>query len=186
MTRVLLAGLLGGIALFAWESVAHLALPLGQVGVKPLPQEQQVIASLKANINEAGFYYFPAPTTPPATGTGFNGIMVVQPNGNMSLAPGQLITQLVGDILAVLVAAVLLSWTSFPAFGTRVLFVTLMGLLPTLAVDVPYWNWYAFPASYTLSQFTVHLVGFAVAGLVLAKMIHLRTSAPVKQALKAA
>jgi hypothetical protein len=33
MTKnILLAGLLGGLALFAWESVAHMALPLGEAG----------------------------------------------------------------------------------------------------------------------------------------------------------
>ena len=186
MTKVLLAGLLGGLAMFVWESVAHLALPLGQAGVKPLPNEAVVIGALKENVKDGGFYYFPAPTTTPATGNGFTGMMVVQPNASMTINPVQLVTQVVGDMLAVLIAAILLSWTPFPAYGKRVLFVTTMGLLPVLMVDIPYWNWYGFPSSYTISQLVVHVVGFAVAGLVLAKMIRAEVPAPVKQALKAA
>ena len=34
--KILLAGILGGLALFAWESVAHMALPLGEAGITDL------------------------------------------------------------------------------------------------------------------------------------------------------
>ena len=43
MTRILLAGLLAGLAVFAWESIAHMALPLGDAGIKPLSNEQAVV-----------------------------------------------------------------------------------------------------------------------------------------------
>ena len=33
MTRIFFAGLLGGIAMFIWTSIAHMALPLGDTGV---------------------------------------------------------------------------------------------------------------------------------------------------------
>ena len=45
MRRVILAGLLGGLALFAWESVAHLLLPVGQAGIKTIDNKQAVVAS---------------------------------------------------------------------------------------------------------------------------------------------
>jgi len=177
MKKLLLAGLLGGVALFAWESIAHLALPLGDAGIKTITGEQAVVASLKDNIKEAGFYFFPAPQNPPAQGTGYTGIMVVQPNGTLTMAPGQLITQLLVDMLTMLVAAILLSRAGLRGFGKRLFFVTLMGLLPTLGVDIPQWNWYAFPAVYALAQAVVHLGGFAAGGLVLAKVIQTTTLA---------
>jgi hypothetical protein len=37
MKRVMVAGVLGGLALFSSESVAHLLLPLGQAGIKTIP-----------------------------------------------------------------------------------------------------------------------------------------------------
>src|SRR5262245_50464095 len=43
MGRKLLAGILGGVAFFAWSFVAHVVLPLGQTGTQPMPNEQAVI-----------------------------------------------------------------------------------------------------------------------------------------------
>jgi hypothetical protein len=43
--------------------------------------------------------------------------------------------------------------------------------LPALAVDVPQWNWYGFPAVYTLAQLVVHLAGFLAGGLLVARLV---------------
>ena len=60
MMRIFLAGLLGGIAMFIWTSIAHMALPLGDTGVREMPNETVVLDSMQANIGEkSGFYYFP-------------------------------------------------------------------------------------------------------------------------------
>ena len=60
MTRIFLAGLLGGIAMFIWTSIAHMALPLGETGVREIPNESIVLDSMQTNIGEKpGFYYFP-------------------------------------------------------------------------------------------------------------------------------
>jgi hypothetical protein len=59
-------------------------------------------------------------------------------------------------------------------------------ILPALRTDLSYWNWYAFPGVYTAAQFIVNIVGFCVAGLVLAKMIATPAPTPRKVALAAA
>ena len=60
MNRVLLAGLLGGLAMFAWSSVAHVALPLGQIGIKEIPDEAAVLSAMHTSLGEApGMYFFP-------------------------------------------------------------------------------------------------------------------------------
>jgi hypothetical protein len=74
---------------------------------------------------------------------------------------------------------------AFRGFGRRILFFTVMGILPALRTDLSYWNWYGFPAVYTAAQFTVNIVGFCVAGMVLAKMIA-TPAPPQKVALAAA
>jgi hypothetical protein len=38
-TRVLLAGILGGIAMFVWTTIAHMVLPLGEAGFREIPDE---------------------------------------------------------------------------------------------------------------------------------------------------
>jgi hypothetical protein len=71
-----------------------------------------------------------------------------------------------------LIAAWLLSQAILlKGYGARVLFVALIGLIPTLQSDMPQWNWYGFPGAYFGAQFLVHLVGFAVGGLVLARLV---------------
>src|SRR3954447_11572714 len=63
--RILLAGVLGGIAMFLWEGLAHEVLPLGEAGIKPVPNESAFQDAIRANFQESGFYFFPAPERRP-------------------------------------------------------------------------------------------------------------------------
>jgi hypothetical protein len=59
-TRIILAGVLGGIAMFIWTSIAHMALPLGHAGIRELPNEQAVLAAMQTGIGDKnGLYFFP-------------------------------------------------------------------------------------------------------------------------------
>ena len=187
--RILLAGLLGGLALFAWESVAHMALPLGEAGIRTFgDHEAPMAAALKEHVKESGFYFFPGPEDKPGMSTEQkgkameaamqraatepSGIMIVFPQGRAINMGKGLGIQFAGDVVVMLIAAFLLARAVLvTGYGTRVLFVTLMGLLPILSSDMPQWNWYGFPDVYFGAQVLVHLVGFAVGGLVLARMV---------------
>src|SRR5580693_9206522 len=58
--RVLLAGILGGIGMFIWSSLAHLVLSLGAAGISEIPNEAPVLSAMQASIGEtSGFYTFP-------------------------------------------------------------------------------------------------------------------------------
>jgi hypothetical protein len=87
--------------------------------------------------------------------------MVVYPKGKDYQWGPLLGIQFGCDVLAMTIAAFLLS-KAIPVKGylTRVMFVGLMGLLPTLQVDLPQWNWYGFPTVFVVAQLVVHLVGF--------------------------
>ena len=52
MKRIFLAGLLGGIAMFIWTSIAHMALPLGEAGIREIPNEAAVLSAMQSNIAE--------------------------------------------------------------------------------------------------------------------------------------
>src|SRR5437016_1260966 len=59
-TRIILAGLLGGIAMFIWTSIAHMALPLGHAGIRELPNEEALLSQLQVGLgSKSGLYLFP-------------------------------------------------------------------------------------------------------------------------------
>jgi hypothetical protein len=195
MTKILLAGLLGGIAMFMWEGLAHEVLPLGEAGVSGLSNEAAIVSTVKDNVKQAGFYIFPGGDLlqPGLTGAqreeamkkaaeqwkaGPAGIMVVHPEGLGGDAPVNLVTQALFDIGVTLVAAILLSFAPLSSFGARLAFVTAIGLVPTLNAELPYWNFYGFPTVFVMAQALIHLVGFAVAGVVLGMMVKSAAAKP--------
>ena len=177
----------GGIALFAWESVSRMLTPLGDAGIQGLGNEAPVLAALKENVTAPGFYFFPAPENKPGMTkqqqqqamqvamdkyrTGPAGMLIFHPDGAESLSPRQFLTQFGADVAVMLLAAFLLARAAGLSYAARLGLVTLMGLIPTLRSELPYWNWYGFPGVYLAAQFTIHLVGFLVGGLILAWLI---------------
>jgi hypothetical protein len=59
--KIILAGILGGIAMFIWTPIAHMALPLGEAGISKIPNESAVLSAMQSNIgNQSGLYIFPS------------------------------------------------------------------------------------------------------------------------------
>src|SRR5437899_2044761 len=60
--KLLVAGIIGGIVMFIWTSIAHMALPLGEAGIGEIPNESAVLSSMQSTIGEqSGLYVFPGP-----------------------------------------------------------------------------------------------------------------------------
>ena len=60
-TRIFLAGVLGAVAMFAWTSIAHMALPLGEAGVQNTMNDDALLAALKSTVNDKdGLYIYPS------------------------------------------------------------------------------------------------------------------------------
>ena len=57
--RILLAGVLGGIVMFIWTSIAHMALPLGEAGIAEIPNESTVLSAMQSSMGEKASLYFP-------------------------------------------------------------------------------------------------------------------------------
>ena len=57
--KILLPSVLGGVALFIWGSLSHMVLGIGEASIKQIPNEDVVLASMRNNITEHGFYFFP-------------------------------------------------------------------------------------------------------------------------------
>jgi hypothetical protein len=181
MTRVLIAGVVGGLIVFVWSAVAHMALPIGTMGLKVLPNEAPVLAALSSAVPEAGLYFFPGmdmsgKMTDEQTAawtqkyrTGPAGILVYKPQGGEPLAPTMFVTELLSTVFAAVVAAWVISITS-ASYGARVAAVCLMGLFGWLSLSVSYWNWYGFPTSYIAGEAIDQIVGWLLGGLAIAKL----------------
>lgn len=198
MGRKILAGVLGGIAFFAWSSIAHLATDLGQTGLSELPNEQAVVNDLKTNITAPGLYFFPGyglgpnathsqkmaamKDLAPRIKAGPIGLMVYHPTGYDALSPRQMLTELGTNIVQVLLAVFLLGQTAITSFAGRWRFITVAGVLAAISTNISYWNWYGFPGNYTLAYISVIAMGFVCAGLVAAALVK---PAPASMAARA-
>lgn len=186
MKRIALSGIVAGIAFFIWLSIVHLATPLGQVGVRAVPNEAEVVRSIQDNVANEGLYMFPGAVPPPgATAaekkavmaaamekmkTTPTGIMVVFPHGKAPLAPAQLVTELANDIVQGLLLAWLLSQTGIMTIPGKLRFALVVGVAASMLTNVAYWNWYGFPTDYTLSYMFGEISGYVVMGLAIATM----------------
>jgi hypothetical protein len=180
--RILLAGILGGFALFIWGGMSHMVLGLGMVGIQNLPQPQPVMDALKAATPQSGFYFFPpadaAGKVAPDKAGGPYGIMIYHAAGAGAAMTGQLVKECALNIVMALFAAFMLSLASgVTGFVSRVGFVTMLGLMVGLMTNVQYWNWYGFPMNYTVVAVFNDVVGFLIVGLIAAAVV----KAPVQR-----
>jgi hypothetical protein len=186
--RIILAGVLGGIAMFIWTSIAHMALPLGEAGIREIPNEQAVLSAIQTNIGEqSGLYLFPGLGLGPNPtrqqrheamqhlGERFannpSGILMYHPPGRPLMMGRWLGIEFATELFESLLAVFLLAQTRLVTFGARVGFVTVAGILAAIATNVSYWNWYGFPCVYTAAYMFIQIVGFLCVGLVAALVL---------------
>ena len=175
--RTILAGLVAGVAMYVWSSVAHVVLPLGMVGFQEIPNEAAVVEPMRGALGQtSGMYIFPGMGQPPASmqqyeaklAAGPHGLLIYHPPGGKPMSAGQLITEFVTELVEALLAVFLLAQTRLTTFGGRVAFVAGVGLVAAITTNIPYWNWYGFPSSYTAAYMTIEIVAYIIAGLVAA------------------
>lgn len=181
-TRILLAGILGGVVMFIWNFVAHDLLPLGKMGVHILPNEDTITSALQTNLaDNSGVYIFPSGGfTPGATGeqkqaamkkaeeqmaAGAAGFLIYRSKRIFNF-PKRLIIQFATDVAEALLAVFLLAQTGIRGFGGKVGFVLTAGILAAITTNVPYANWYGFPKDFTLGQMMIQVIGFLLVGIV--------------------
>ena len=184
-TRIFIAGILGGLAMFIWNFVAHDLLPLGHLGMSGMPNESQVVDALKSNLTAdyKGLYLFPwvDPKAPTQERKQAMEKMESSPSGLLMYHPSRKFSfgKLVGvefctEVLEAILAVFLLSSTRLLTAGGRILFVTIVGVVAAMATNVPYWNWYGFPKTFTLSSMFMQIVGFFLVGVVAAFVLRNR------------
>jgi len=182
MGRVVLGGLVAGVVVFFWGAIAHMALPLGTIGIRQIPDEEGMLAAFRGRITSPGFYFFPGMDHSKTVSQsekdaviakinqGPTGILIIHPEGAEAMSPRQLGTELATNVVSALLAAWLLTNVG-AGYARRVLFVTLLGVFGFVTVNVPYWNWYGFPLDFTSAEAIDQIAGWFLAGLVLAAIV---------------
>jgi len=186
--RILLAGVLGGLAMFIWASIAHMVVPLGSTGVREIPNEAPVLGAMQSSLGQtSGLYIFPGlgagpnPTTAqrnaamkdygPKLAANPSGLLIYHPPGAKGITGGKLGLEFLTEVVETLLAVFLLAQTRLESYAGKVGFIVLVGIIAALATNIPYWNWYGFPGNYTAAYMTTQIVGYLSAGLVVAAVM---------------
>jgi hypothetical protein len=174
--RIVIAGILGGVAMYIWSTIAHVATPLGEMGVSQLSNEQSVIAAVHGE--KSGLYLFPWSTDMSEAGQKAQqarldadgmGLLVYRAPGTASVSMGRpMALEFASELLQALIAAWLLAQTAIAGFSRRVVFVTGIGAAVAIGTNVSYWIWYGFPCNYTIGYIAIQLAGYFAAGLAIA------------------
>ena len=192
--KILSAGILGGIAMFIWTSIAHMALPLGEAGIGEIPNESTVLSAMQSNIGDnTGLYIFPGlGVSKTATREEKNqamkgmqqkmaanpfGILMYHPPGYQFAFGKSLAIEFGTEVLESILVVFLLAQTRIGSFGGRVGFALVAGILAAITTNVSYWNWYGFPGVYTASYVLIQVVGFFLVGIVAGIILRTRSTA---------
>lgn len=178
MGRLLIAGLLGGIAMFIWSALAHTALPLGETGLNMVAPDSAVAAALQGELGDkAGLYGFPGVAGNPHQDeaamaamtekmkTGPSGMIIYHQPGYNPPMTTLMARELGLEVVQSLILAWLLSGLVAAGLAARTVTSALVGVAVGISTNGSYWTWWGFPADYTLAAVVIQVVGYTLAGL---------------------
>jgi len=183
--RIILAAVLGGLVMFFWGAFSHMALGLGSSSIKQIPNEAAVVEQMRSNIVEPGIYFVPgADMSRTMTEVemseyaarhkeGPTATIVYHPTGTDMISLPRLGNELASNILAALVAAIILAFAAV-GFGRAWMISTLIGVTGWLSISASYWNWYRFPTRFVIDELLDQVVGWLLSGFVLAFIMRRR------------
>jgi hypothetical protein len=189
IVRVFFAALIAAVLGFAWGFIFWGVLGAGSMIMAPLPQEATVKEALVNAGLASGVYVYPFPAKMDdeedvrrAQEQHMKGpIMQIayRPDGGPPMPPEQYVKGVVHYFAVALIAGALLAMarSSLPRYGSRVLFVLLLGLLATVWAHWADAIWFADPWPYTAGRGLESLVTALIMGLVLAAIIKPTTTA---------
>jgi hypothetical protein len=192
MKKVFLASLLGGLTLFAWGAISWVALPWHNAVLHSMANEEQVVASLRQNLPSTGVYMFPGMhgegdeaerLATQRIRRGPVGFIFYTAEGMNPFKPGIFVFGLLLFMFSSCIASTLLTLTLArrPSYTIRVFFVALLGVFVASEGHLNAWNWIHMQLPYAAVFAADAIVGWLLAGLVIAAIVK-----PPKEAQPAA
>jgi hypothetical protein len=184
--RIIVAGFLGGLAVFNAGYAGHVIFGWPERNIHSLPNAtpfKQIIADQKVAL---GIYTIPAfPQNSAAEDRqarekafneeyrqGPNAMIVIQPAGQDPMTGQTLANEFGTNVACCLLASWIVSLLApTRSFATRLFVVVAMALFAWISVVVSYGIWYRFPLPFVLDELFNNLLEGTVAGLVIATIV---------------
>ncbi len=178
-------GVVGGIVVFIWGMISWMVLPWHTMTMNKFTHEELVAHVIEQNAPKSGIYVFPYMHTGSSSEKESKKEMTeakeMMKTGPLVFASvklggmhGGLVRHIIGSLVIQIVGALLISWLLFQTKGLKyfkqVWFVASVGLVVGILGHLPAWNWMGFAWNYTLVCVLDLLIGWFLAGLVIAKL----------------
>ena len=182
--KVIIGALLGGVILLFWQTAVHMVLGIYNDAFVKLKDPAAVEAVLKENLPEenitgSGMIVIPHPepgdTDDEAKAmekltTGFSLFGAVNRDGRHGFG-AMLGVQFAVNVLASALLMFVLLAANTPTLGSRLALVLCFAVFAVLTELIPSWNWWGTSLTYIGRQIGEQIVGWALVGLVLAKVM---------------
>ena len=184
MKQLVLGTLLGGIIVFAWGAVSWMVLPWHASTMRAFTSEQAVASAIRANAPLAGVYLLPnahaqgkssRETERAAHERMKHGpvmLAVIRPSGADPDAGSLYLKGLLVEMAGALMMSLILLSLPGLRYSHRVRIVTLVALAAGVLCRVSDWHWWGFSTNYTLTNIADTVIGWFLASLVIAKVVH--------------
>ena len=189
--QLTLGTILGAIVLFVWSALAWMIVPWPGEPMRHFASEDAMVTAIKGNAPRSGNYLIPnepqrlpgmtedqyQKATKDAEDRMNNGPMVFAVVRLEPMSMGKaMIVGFLTNVIAVLLAGTLLLQTDRLSYRGRVAFVAGLGLLIFIGGHVDEWNWWGFSNAYTMMTFGAVVIGWVLAGLVMAIFVRGKTA----------
>jgi hypothetical protein len=176
MGRSILGGILGAIVLFIWMGITWMVIPWHCPTLQKFEHEESVASVVMSNTARDGIYLLPNcnnmsghdAKAMEAMKQGPIVFAAVQRHGkNMESAKPYIMAFIIYLISAFFVT-LLVTKTGNLGYKERLWFVTVFGVVAGILASFPAWNWWGFSLSFAVVGFIDMLIGWFLAGLVIA------------------
>ncbi len=177
--KVIIGALLGGVVLFIWQFAVHMVLGVYDDAFVKLKDPAAVEAVLKENLTGSGMIVIPHPeqgeTDAKAKAeekltTSFSLHGAVNLAGRHGFG-AMLGVQFAVNVLASALLMFVLLAANPPTLGSRLALVLCFAVFAVLTELIPSWNWWGTSLTYIGRQIGEQIVGWALVGLALAKVM---------------
>ena len=172
MKKCIIGGIVAGVVLFIWSAVSWMLLPWHMTTINKFEDITAVSQIIKANAPKSGVYVMPMSDQALQSNQLTDQVPYVFATVRMESIPESMTSQFIMTVIAQIIAAFLVAWmlckTSGLSFFGRVGFVVIFAIAASFAIDIPNWIWFRVDSSFTLLGMIDMLVGWFLAGLVLA------------------